>query len=93
MRGEGCGGLTEELGGCAEAVQPRVVVVVMVIGHVGVVLLFAPATLGRSKQREREEERFCVTHPNLYCCNTTLMGYIWALFWALSNLIWDNASI
>lgn len=85
--------MTEELGGCAEAVQPRVVVVVMVIGHVGVVLLFAPATLGRSKQREREEERFCVTHPNLYCCNTTLMGYIWALFWALSNLIWDNASI
>lgn len=63
MRGEGCGGLTEELGGCAETVQPRVVVV---IGHVGVVLLFAPATLGRSKERERRgEERFCVTHPNL----------------------------
>lgn len=49
--------MTEELGGCAEAVQPRVVVVV-VIGHVGVVLLFAPATLGRSKERERERRDF-----------------------------------
>lgn len=57
MRREGCGGLAEELGGCAEAVQPRVVVVV--IGHVGVVLLFAPATLGRSKQRERRGEILC----------------------------------
>lgn len=58
--------MTEELGGCAEAVKPRVVVVV-VVGHVGLVLLVAPATLGRST-RERERDSILSIASKLYCC-------------------------